>query len=270
MQSTQRTGAVSWSARSRLASGAGPHRLAAGVGDDRKRRVGEGRAGERLAQPVHRRRHERRVERAAHLERQHPLGAARLAPLAGAVDAGGIAGDDGLVGRVEVGGHRAPPSCPRPRRRRPPPAPVARPSTAAMAPGRSCPASSISSPRRRTSRAASAAVSVPRGDVGAVLAQAVSRAAATTVPSRSRHDREHRGRVGEDRGLRVVGQGELVLGALPHEAGERARRAPRRWPRRCRAPRESARRGPSPCRPAARPGRGTSARVTTGRRRSPR
>ena len=36
-------------------------------------------------------RHERRVERAAHLERNDPLGAARLAALAGAVDGGRIA-----------------------------------------------------------------------------------------------------------------------------------------------------------------------------------
>ena len=35
------------------------------------------------------------------------------------------------------------------------------------------------------------------------------------------HDREHGAGVREDRGLGVVGEGELVLGALPHEAGER-------------------------------------------------
>ena len=46
-------------------------------------------ADERLAQPVHRGRHQRRVERAAHLERHHPLGAARLAAFAGAVTAAG-------------------------------------------------------------------------------------------------------------------------------------------------------------------------------------
>src|SRR5690348_3682507 len=45
---------------------AGAHLFAAGVGDHGEGRIAERHAGERIVQPVHRRRHERRVKRTAH------------------------------------------------------------------------------------------------------------------------------------------------------------------------------------------------------------
>ena len=88
------------------------------------------------------------------------------------------------------------------------------PMTAAMAPARALPASSISSPRRRTMRAPSVGVSAPGGDVRAVLAEAVP-GGGDHRPQPAAHDREHGAGVREDRGLRVVREGELFLRALP-------------------------------------------------------
>ena len=90
-----------------------------------------------------------------------------------------------------------------------------------MAPGRSCPAV-----KHQLSPAANQPGGIhgaqgPRGDVGAVLAEAVARGR-TEAPEPSADDRQHRGRVGQDRGLGVVGEGQLVLRALPHQPGERA------------------------------------------------
>ena len=59
----------------------------------------------------------------------------------------------------------------------------------------------------------------PGGDVRAVLAQAVTRRRARRAEPVAHHG-EHRGGMGQDGGLGVVGQGQLVLGAFPHQAGE--------------------------------------------------
>ena len=108
MHSIQRTGAVSCSARRRTARAPVRTGSAVALATIGKRRVGEPGGAERRLEPGDRRRHQRRVKRPAHLERQHPLGAAGLAGLAGASHRRGIARDDGLVRRVEIGGDRHP------------------------------------------------------------------------------------------------------------------------------------------------------------------
>ena len=270
MHSTHRTGAVSWSARSRFASApvvtGSPLALAmtGNAGSAKRTRA------ERLAQPVHRRRHQRRVEGAAHLERQHPLGAARLAAFAGArstaagspemtVWSGALrlaatATPSVVRGLVAGGLHLAR---------------SARPSTAAIAPGR-CAAGlehQLAAPPdqpRRVRRGERA-----RGHVRAVLAEAVPRRRADSTEPLG-HDGQHGGAVRENRGLGVVGEGELVLGALPHDAGERHAERLVDGARRCRGRRESARPGPCPIPTFCAPWPGHISTVTTGRRRSPR
>ena len=176
------------------------HRQRRGVGDHREARRAE-RAPPRArhGRPGHRRGHQRRVERPAHLEREHALGARGLAGLAGAGHGGRIAGDHGLVGRVEVGRHRHLAARSTPPHSAPSTSAAPRPSTAAIAPARACPASSISSPRRRTTRAPSVGVERAGRDVRAVLAQAVpgrrhhaARAARPTTAARRRCARESR------------------------------------------------------------------------------
>ncbi len=56
--------------------------------------------------------------------------------------------------------------------------------------------------------------------MGTVLPQAVPRRRGHRSDPLT-HDREHRGRVGEDRRLRVMGAGQLLLGPFPHDAGQR-------------------------------------------------
>ncbi len=73
------------------------------VGDHRHLGVAWVGVGDRLAQPVARRRHERRVERAGHLQRHDLLGPELLGDGTGRGHAVGRAGDDDLTGRVEVG-----------------------------------------------------------------------------------------------------------------------------------------------------------------------
>ncbi len=58
-----------------------------------------------------------------------------------------------------------------------------------------------------------------RGNVGAVLAEAVARGR-TEATEPTGNNREHRHGVGQDCGLGVVGEGELVLWSLPHDTGE--------------------------------------------------
>ena len=158
----------------------------AGVGDDREasgprtaRRV------ERVVQAGHRRRHEGRVERPAHLEREHPLGA--RAPCRPRPRGRRPAGSPEMT--VWSGALRlaatATPSGPEASLQAASTSSVARPSTAAIAPGRGVPASYISSPRRRTRRAASVGAQRAGRHVGAVLAQAVARAGAARPRRRS-------------------------------------------------------------------------------------
>ena len=89
-----------------------------------------------------------------------------------------------------------------------------------MAPGRAAPASYISSPRRRTSRAASAADERARRHVGAVLAEAVAGGRDVTASSLGPATAQTAARVREDGGLGVLRERELVLRPLPHEPRE--------------------------------------------------
>ena len=99
----QRTGLQSWAASRFSQSAAVVWARAstlARTGSSASRRSA---FGQRLAQPVPGRGHERGVEGAADLERQDPAGAQLLGVLAGGLDGLGGAGDDHLAGGVVVG-----------------------------------------------------------------------------------------------------------------------------------------------------------------------
>ncbi len=204
-----------------------PHRVVArcderrrGIGNDREDRLGERHDVERLAQRVGGRLHQRRVEGAADLERQHASRAMRHAPFAGAVDRRRITGDHRLIGGVEIGGHDRPDS-----------------GLARRAAGRVHLCFRQAEHRRHRARTrhprfvhqrAPAAHQSGRvggrdgagGDPGAVFAQRVTRGGADVAEVIADH-RVDRDRMGEDGGLGVVGQGELVVRALPHQRRQR-------------------------------------------------
>ena len=103
MHSTQRTGPVTWRMRVSRASAS---RVMSGRRRWRLRGwLGRGRGGLRArGEEVLRGLHEGAVEGGADVEHDGAFWLRRLAEVGGAVDGGGGSGDDGLVGRVEVGG----------------------------------------------------------------------------------------------------------------------------------------------------------------------
>ena len=104
---TQRTGAVSCSARSRLASAPVVTGSPLALAMTGKRRVARRRTAPSASRsPSTAGAMSGEWNAPLTLSGSDPLGAARLAPLAGARRRRRIAGDDGLVGRVQVGGHR--------------------------------------------------------------------------------------------------------------------------------------------------------------------
>ena len=78
-------------------------RLPGDVRHDRARRRGDGGVGQDVAKLLRGRRHERRMERAGHLQPDGPLRPPLLSQGCGAVNGLGLAGQDDLLGAVEVG-----------------------------------------------------------------------------------------------------------------------------------------------------------------------
>ena len=104
MHSTQRTGPVTWRTRASRASVPWVRRRASDVAGDGELGVVEGQGREVGGEGVLRGLHEGAVEGGADLEHDGALGSGLLAEVGGALDGCGRAGDDGLVGGVEVGG----------------------------------------------------------------------------------------------------------------------------------------------------------------------
>ena len=104
MHSTQRTGPVTWRTRQSRDVGAAGEEAGVDVGGDWELRVVEGEDCEVVGEGVLGGLHEGAVEGGADLKHDGALGSGLLAEVGGALDGGGCAGDDGLVGGVEVGG----------------------------------------------------------------------------------------------------------------------------------------------------------------------
>ena len=198
-------------------------------------------------------RHHRRVERAVDVE-QPGLDAARAGEVEQAVDAAVQAGGDDLAGAVVVG--------------RPDLAGLAAsastssslaPSRAAIDPGARATTSSVAAPRSTTSRRASLEA---RGSEATRAEYSPSEWPIAMSPprrrARARHAKRRPTLSAPPAGS--AGGHQVLVGALEADAA-RGRSRARRWP-----PRTSAARwgrhgaAPRPCRPAARPGRGTAAR----------
>src|SRR5690348_4391668 len=194
-------------------------RLRGRVGDDGERGVAKRRALEGDAQLVRRRRHEGRVERAAHVQGNDALRPARLAELSGPQDGGGIARDDGLVGTVEVRGHGDGAAARRLtaggfdlRRREP------QDRGHGAGPLGARPLHEFAAPpdeRRRVGRRERAG-----GHVRGVFAERVTRGRDRGAVNVGAYDRKHRRAVRQNRGLRVLGRGELILRAVEHQRAE--------------------------------------------------
>ena len=197
--------------------------------------------------------HQRAMERRAHRQRNHPLRAERLRPLAGARDRRGVPGNHDLSGRVEI--RRASRldlrPLPRTRARRPS---ASRPRIAAIAPSPTGTASCMYRPRRLTVRRASAKDNVPAATCAEYSPRLCPAATAGASPCDARQARD-RGAHRENRGLRIFRQRQALLGpveAQPCSATRQARRPPRQTSR---GRSETRRRAPCPCRPSARPDR---------------
>ena len=104
MHSTQRTGPVTWRMRAVAGVGGAGDEAGVDVGGYGDGGVVEGEGVEVGGEGVLRGLHEGAVEGGADLEHDGALGSGVLAEVGGAMDGGGCAGDDGLVGGVEVGG----------------------------------------------------------------------------------------------------------------------------------------------------------------------
>ncbi len=191
------------------------HRFGGGIRDHRECGIGELGARERELQMVLGRPHERRVECPAHFEGNDALGAALLAALARAGDGVGIAGDHRLVRGVDVGGDGEARLLRRLRARRfhvfGRKAEHRGHRAGALVPGLLHQLAAAPHELRRlggTERA--------RRDVGGVLAERMPSGRDNTVDLVA-HDREHRGAVREDGGLRVLRRRQLLFRTLEHD-----------------------------------------------------
>src|ERR1044072_4614060 len=194
-------------------------RLSGGVGDHREHRICELGALERELEEIARGAHQRRVKRTAHLQRNDALRAALFAELAGPRDRLRVRGENRLVGGVHMGRHGDA------RLLRPLGArrfdvfrresEYRRHGTGTLFPGllhQLTPPADQFGCRRRLERA--------RRHVGRVLAERMT-GGGDGLAGFLADDREDRGAVREDRGLRVLGGGQLVFRAVEHEARER-------------------------------------------------
>jgi hypothetical protein len=198
----------------------------------------------------------------AHLERKHAFGPSGLAAFSCLLHGGRIAGNDRLIRRVQVRRHRD------------------------RVPARSLATGGVNIARGQTDHGAhrpgtlgsglvhqlTPATDQPRPifraqrpgrHVGAVFTQAVACGGFQGRRESFPDDGPDRRRVSEYRGLSVVGQGELFLRTLPHDAGKRSTQRPSiRWKTSRAAGKRSARSLPIPtfCAPCP----GQSRTLTTG------
>src|SRR5258705_9212960 len=195
------------------------HRLGRGVGDHGEHGVLERRLLQRHLEMILCGRHQRRVKRAAHLERYDPLRAAFLARLARARHRIRVARDHRLVGPVEIGGYRDAALLRRfvtrglDLRGREPQHRGHHPR--ALLPGLVHQLAAAAHELGRVGR-----LERLGGDVGGVLAQRVS-CRTDAAGGGSPQGGEHGGAVRQNRRLRVVRRRELVLGAIKHQLGQR-------------------------------------------------